>query len=401
METVFFGNASAPHVAISSVEQNARDFKRAYPIAAIKAQSDFYIDNMLSGAKTRPEAIKLQQESRELFNAGGFNLRQWVSNDPDSLIGIPEDLREFRDDISINTTIKMLGVQWSPKQDMFSYKIDLGGNKQEYSKRDIVSEIAKLFDPLGWITPTIVLAKMYLQEVWLEKIEWDKKVPAHINDKWRNYKEDLQEINQFKIQRYIQTGHKDARYELHGFCDASTKAYAAVVYLKVIQKEEIKVNIIIAKSKVAPIKTISLPRLELCGALLLAKLLVKTKAALKLDCSVHEATDSEITLAWINGDSHRWETFLANRVTKIQQLVNPIHWYHVGTKDNPADVASRGMIAADLKNCSIWWKGPEWLAKRRVELQRPNLFTTTFGERKIHSMITINTSDFADTITKF
>lgn len=403
IKRVFFGNASAPFVAIRTVKQLARDEHTRFPKAAAAAESDFYVDDLITGSHTIGEAEELQHQLRGLMQTGCLNLRKWATNAPDCLKGIPEEHREIKGEIEISgMTIKMLGVQWDPRDDKFMYHVNLGEEKSQYTKRKIVSEVAQLFDPLGWLAPVVVLAKIQLQELWLAGLDWDASVSQHIDDKWRNFRRTLTRLNDISIQRYVGLGFETARYELHGFCDASTKAYAAAVYLRCLfENGEVQVNLLVAKSRVAPTKTISIPRLELCGALLLSNLLVKVNSALKMKLEVHAWTDSMITLAWINGNLHRWETFVANRVSKIRDMVECEKWHHVGTKDNPADVASRGMDAADLKGCDIWWNGPIWLSKTELKIGQLEVAETTEGVKRSHALIAKCDSEYQDVIRRF
>lgn len=240
----------------------------------------------------------MQRQLRGLMQAGCLNLRKWATNVPACLDGIPEAQRATKTEIGLNdSTIKMLGVQWDPKTDNFTYCVTLGDGKTEYSKRKIVSEVAQLFDPLGWLAPVVVLAKIQLQELWMAGLDWDAPVPPQLDGKWRRFRRTLGKLNEIRVTRYVGLGYEKASYELHGFCDASTKAYAAAVYLRcVFENGDVQVNLLVSKSRVAPTKTISIPRFELCGALLLANLMTKVNSALKMKLKMNAWTDSMVTM---------------------------------------------------------------------------------------------------------
>lgn len=235
-------------------------------------------------------------------------------------------------------------------------------SSNQITKRRILSEIAQLFDQLGWLSPVIVLSKILMQNLWKEQTGWDDPVSQSIATLWSQYKEDLHNINNITIPRCI-VDTIPSSCELGGFCDASEKAYGAVVYLLSHSSHGGRVALVTSKTRVAPSKTISLPRLELCGASLLAQLISSVKKALKLpeDTAVRAWSDSTVVLAWIKSHPSRWKTFVANRVTTIQELIPSSCWYHVPGTENPADICSCGLFARDLVSSSLWWDGPSWL----------------------------------------
>lgn len=152
-------------------------------------------------------------------------------------------------------------------------------------------------------------------------------------------------------------------YELHGFADAFNVAYAAAVYIRLISLSgEISVKILVAKSKVAPIKILSIPRLELSATVQLSRLLEFVRNSLHLFyVSCHCWTDSTVVLAWLSQHPSKWKTFVANRMSEIQSRVPASMWRHIPSSDNPADCASRGLTGAQLISHHLWWQGPTWL----------------------------------------
>lgn len=142
--------------------------------------------------------------------------------------------------------------------------------------------------------------------------------------------------------------------EMHGFADASERAYAAVLYLRTIVREEVRVSLLLAKTKVAPLKQLSIPRLELCAASLLVSIASHARSLLTLSSSsVHLWTDSTVTLGSVQGHPNRWTTFVANRVSEIQRTLPDAHWHHISGESNPADCASRGISPCDLLSNSL------------------------------------------------
>lgn len=267
--------------------------------------------------------------------------------------------------IAPNDSVKTLGLKYAPSSDKFSVSnISLfgDGSSSKVTKRSILSETSKLFDPLGFIGPLIVKAKLIIQELWKFKLQWDESVPQLIYTNWRNFCADILSISDLEISRFAMLPNP-TRIELHGFADASEKAYGACIYLRSINaKNEISCHLLIAKSRVAPLHSISIPRLELCATVILSRLLTQVKTAMCLDfASIGLWTDSEIALSWIHEPPFRWKTFVANRVAEIQTLTSDSKWRHIESENNPADLISRGVQATQLMESRLWWHGPEIL----------------------------------------
>lgn len=225
---------------------------------------------------------------------------------------------------------------------------------------------------------------MLLQELWIVALGWDDPLPQELSEKWDNYCERLPDLQGISIPRWNTLASDEVKCELHGFADASTRAYAAVVYLRTITDEgETKISLLAARTKVAPIKTISVPRLELCAAVLLTKLMTYVSNAMQLKRVTKYAwTDSTVVLAWIRRHPSEWPTFVANRVATIQYTLPEVPWKHVPTTQNPADCASRGLVASELLEQPLWWQGPPWLKLSQAKWPRdpPSLTKKTLGE---------------------
>ena len=236
------------------------------------------------------------------------------------------------------------------------------------TKRIILSEIAQIFDPLGLVCPIIVRAKIILQQLWQLRLEWDESVSQELHSQWLQFRTDIQHVHEIRISRSARIEFSD-RVELHGFADASERAYGACTYLRTLSRSgEWKARLLCTKSRVAPLKSVSLPRLELCGALLLAQLADKVKAALEFSIIKERYYSySTIVIAWIQAPSNRWKTFVANRVAEIQRLTPADCWNHVASEDNPADLLSRGISSSLLASSFLWWSGPEALKGERVQ----------------------------------
>ncbi|XP_033212421.1 uncharacterized protein LOC117170015 [Belonocnema kinseyi] len=256
---------------------------------------------------------------------------------------------------------KTLGLLWKSTTDDLRYSVNFP-KPSNVTKRTILSLVSQIFDPLGIVGPAIVRARIFLQELWKVKLDWDENLPQKMHAEWIEFRDELDNLNQISVPRLILCNNP-VKIELHGFCDASEKAYGASIYVRSMDDQgNVIVNLLCAKSRVAPLKHISLARLELCGALLLAEYFhkVNTSLDMKFDHSFFWC-DSTITLAWIKGLSCKWETYVANRSTKIQELTKEGIWNHVSSSDNPADIISRGINPAGLLTSDLWWHGPAWL----------------------------------------
>ncbi|XP_076284778.1 uncharacterized protein LOC143211196 [Lasioglossum baleicum] len=367
LTTVTFGLAPAPYLAIRCLHQLANDEERDFPEAAARIKQDLYVDDLLTGTDSITEARSLQRQIITLLKRGGLNIRQWASNEPKLLSGLSKDSIHPKI-LGDAPAMKTLGVSWDARQDVIRYSVQQATVTKEITKRNILSTIAKIYDPLGLLGPITITAKIFMQRLWALKITWDESVPANIHTEWTNFANDLQLLNNFEFNRFVRT--KGARQtEIHGFCDASERAYGACLYIRTTDHfGGIHTHLFCAKSRVAPLSQITLARLELCGAALLATLSQTVRSALthNIDKSVFW-TDSTIVLSWLRKQPSTLKTFVANRVAKIQRKTEIQSWRYVRSADNPADLISRGMTTAEFNNNRLWRYGPEWLAQEQAK----------------------------------
>ena len=368
LKTVTFGTTSAPYLAVKTLYRLAQDEEHKFPIGARCLREGFYVDDFICGADTLDEALTIQVQTIGILNSAGFNLRKWSSNTEELLCEIPVCDREMKSLLSFNEKdcVKTLGINWSPRDDMFSYVIQVQYHNVD-NKRNMLSDIGKIFDPLGWISPVTIVAKMLIQITWMKKLDWDSPLPEEILSTWLNFKKQLHVLSCLKVPRWLGTFLGD-NIELHGFADASEKAYGAVIYVKNSSVCGQQMQILVSKTKVAPLKKISLPRLELNAALLLARLMVHVREILGFqNLKVYCWSDSMITLAWIRDHPRKRTTYVANRVSEIQSVSNIQNWFHVRSADNPADLCSRGIMPQDLITSDLWWHGPTFLIDFKPE----------------------------------
>lgn len=363
--TVTYGTSCAPYLAIKTLRQLASDESDKFPKAASVLQSDCYMDDILCGCDTVDEAIQLSGELIDLSNKGGFVLHKWNSNSVVVLESLPTENNQTRETINImmDKTVKTLGVRWNPSSDCFELNMKLPSASPKVTKRSVLSDVATIYDPLGWLSPVVIVAKMFLQRLWLLGLGWDDELPNEVKTEWLTYRDEINTMSTIYLPRWIGMTRTIKRVELHGFSDASITAFGGVVFVRIIREvDTVEVKMVSAKTKVAPVKQVTLPRLELCGAVLTAKLLHKVKVCLDIpDDQIYGWTDSTIVLAWLQKHPNSWKTFVGNRVAEILNVTKPSQWHHVSSKDNPADCASRGLPPAQLAQHELWWTGPQWL----------------------------------------
>ncbi|XP_037911975.1 uncharacterized protein LOC119652106 [Hermetia illucens] len=305
LNTVTYGTASAPFQATPTLQQVAEDEQFTSPSASESIKKDFYVDDLLTGSSTIEGEAKLQNDIVTVLKKAGFNIRKWSTNYEEVLKHVSTADRETSDVVNINleNTVKTLGLQWIPRDDIFTLKVKLPyiSANEPVTKRIITSNAARLFNPLGWIQPIILVSKIFIQRLGLQKLDWDKPVPDQLKIEWLTYMKEWPALSQLQIPRYIQTSDR-CKVELHGPCDASMAAFAAVIYVRVIHPDgTVSANILTSKSKVAPLKIQSVPRLELNGAVLLCRLIKHVKQASEFPADTAEFywTDSTIVLAWL------------------------------------------------------------------------------------------------------
>ncbi|XP_043474987.1 uncharacterized protein LOC122506733, partial [Leptopilina heterotoma] len=359
--TLTYGVSSSPFLANRVIKQLANDEGDNFPKAKQILLNDIYVDDGLFGADDLETALQIKNEFIQLLAKGGFPVHKISSNSP---LLSDSKLSKYSERLILNDTNSkaVLGLYWDPEYDVFRISMSPVVNVN-FTKRNVLSVIAKQFDPLGWISPILIIAKIIIQDLWIRHLDWDETLPDDLSVRWKSYCHELNNVQKITIPRWTGLTSHDV-IEIHGFADASSRAYAAVVYLRIQNvSKKINVSLLLGKTKVAPLKTLTIPRLELCAAVLLAKLLKKIVNDLQLDdVPVYGWSDSTIVLAWLSKHPSTWRTFIANRVETIQSLIPTASWKHVPTADNPADCATRGIYPLKLLNHELWWSGPKWLS---------------------------------------
>ncbi|XP_028404826.1 uncharacterized protein LOC114527396 [Dendronephthya gigantea] len=370
MNVLTFGDKPAPAMAQVALQKTAEEGKSINPEAARTIKVNTYMDDILDSVNTKEEAKKLTGDIDSILERGGFKVKGWQSNtdldDRDteaSEIKVPKCKPEA----------KVLGVSWDRLKDVLKYKFEIEAVKfctTDLTKRKILSQVARIYDPIGFASPFLVRAKISLQELWEEGVDWDDELPPSIQEKWSSYFKEMEQLNDVSFERCICPGKVVEPPTLCVFADASRGAFGTCAYLRSENSTgDIKVRFVAAKSRVAPLKELTIPRLELQAAVLASRLCKAIEREIRIELQESILfTDSAIVLAWIKNNGKRLKPFVASRVGEIRSNVKPAQWKHIPTEQNAADDVSRGLSVPDLSG--RWLNGPEFL--RRPKEEWPN-----------------------------
>ncbi|XP_035230633.1 uncharacterized protein LOC118202575 [Stegodyphus dumicola] len=332
MTRVIFGATSSPFLLRATLNVHVDKYKLQYPNVFSMLTENMYVDDLIAGADEESEAFEESEHIKRILKEGGFNMRKWKTNE---------------------TNLQRV---W---------------NEEDFSHDSTCSKV------LGYIWNRILL-----QDLWEQKIAWDTEIPENLRKNWQSWCDELAHISSLEIPRhqFAGAGKRDIKdgLQLHCFTDASQKAYGAVLYFRYSKNGVIHTSFITSKSRVAPLKKLSLPRLELMGALIGSRACQNyiQKKLRDIDLIVYMWTDSSITLHWIRSDVKRWKPFVQNRVKEIQKNSDVLNWRYTPGEHNPADLLTRGENVKHLKQNSIWWEGPTWLKEEMEHWPKPNLCST-------------------------
>ena len=385
-----FGLRPSPAILGSVISHHLSKYREQYTNLVQSIVDSLYVDDLIAGVDSVEQGFHLYQKSKEIMAAASFNLRKWNSNSYELLGRIREaELQGLKrklspvinestpDALPHNTTIglgkactesevsKLLGITWNSQSDEFLFGFsELIEYAQELSitKRSLLKVTARIFDPLGLISPFVVKLKILFQTLCAESVAWDEPLQGSALDQWNCFMSEARALRQLSVPRcYFLLNSIPSQVQLHGFSDASEQAFAAAIYLRSVYPDgTITMRLVAAKTRVAPMKKQSIPRLELLGALILARLMNTIVTALNRDIDPVYWVDSMTTLFWIRREK-QWKQYMANRVKEIRRLSPKNHWRHCPEHLNPADLPSRGVSGDRLLNNTLWWEGPPFL----------------------------------------
>ena len=334
MNVHVFGATSSPGCSNYALKRTSIDYKDVYGFQASETlQQNFYVDDLLKSVKSEEQAIKLIEKIKLMCKSGGFNLTKFLSNSKTVLETIPAyDRRKGVDEQQLTNqtlpTEAALGVLWDVENDMFIFRVNL--KEKPGTQRGMLSILSSIFDPLGLVSPFVLKGRKILQQLCEQNIKWDEPVDETAAESWEYWKANIQRLCDIKIPRCLRKkgSMKIKHTSLHYFSDASETGYGVVAYIRSVRENgEIFCNIVMAKSRVAPLKFMSVPRLELSAAALAVKIAVQLRE--ELDMEVHDEvfwTDSRVVLGYIQNTKKRFKTFVANRIHQIKSHTDVLQW---------------------------------------------------------------------------
>jgi hypothetical protein len=373
-----FGNKSIPNISQKVLHCLVEDFGKDFPEAVQTILLSIYMDDLCDSRKTENEVSQSIKELCLLLQKADMKPRKWMSNSGQVLDQIPVSERakeiELVGDSLVLNDGKILGVQYSPAKDEFfivgketpggkasrrKVPLDKYGDIQ-WTKRNVLSLLFKQYDPLGFVSPYTVRGKVILQRLTTLDLTWDEPIPDHYRNLWVKWLDDLKDLGMIRIKRHLGMG-EDGDHSVHIFCDASVEAVCCVAYLRTELNGQVEIAFLMSRTRVTPLKAVSIARLELIAAQLGAETSVKVRKYLGEAMPYHYYTDSRDVLYWLSQPSKIFKTFVANRTGACQALTKISEWRHVPSAQNAADLGTRGMTVADLAQSEMWWKGPKFL----------------------------------------
>ncbi|XP_075167473.1 uncharacterized protein LOC142239564 [Haematobia irritans] len=367
MKALTFGISCAPCIAHYIRNKNADLFKNKYPRAVAAIQEHHYVDDFIDCAPNEEEALQLAMQVKEIHEAASFKMHNWSSNSKMVLEMLNGPTLSHQNPKDLGSTTKILGLYWEPNDDEFRYicrfarlKRNILNEDLKPTKREALQVLMSIFDPLGFVSCYTIGLKLLLQDIWRSKIGWDEELSESLNQKWLKWKSNIHKIVTVRVSRcFYPTISNPEDVQLHTFVDAGENAYSAVCYLRAVENNNVSVSLVAAKSKVAPLKPFSIPRMELLAAQLGARL-ARTVAGidrLKIR-SKFWWTDAKTVLRWLQQDPKNFQQFVMHRVGEILEITNVDQWRWVPSKLNPADLSTKNPTPP---NTQMWFEGPQFL----------------------------------------
>lgn len=386
MNVHLFGATSSPSCANFALRKCALDNYDKFNEEALNTVlTNFYVDDLLKSLDCEKDLVDNAHQVKEICATGAFNLGKFVSNSKKLLNSLEKeeiDSKFLERSISKqgdNLKEKALGLCWKVKDDLIS--VEVCNKHKKESRRGMLSTIGSVYDPIGIVAPYVVQGKLLLQELCRLKYDWDDELPHDIKLKWNRWSQGLEKVGAVSIPRNVVLNliTSKSKLELHHFSDASSTAYAIVSYIRLINDNNVYCSFLCGKCLVAPLKIITIPRLELMAATLMVKMHIKIKEALSnIEFETTKFwTDSQTVLKYIKNEKSRFHVFVANRVALIRNYTSLDQWNYVPSEENPADDGSRGLQS------DRWLTGPSFLLNKSEWPKQINDYTISKDDAEV------------------
>lgn len=360
---VLFGLICSPFLLNNTVKTHME--KQNHPFAD-QIKQNIYVDNFITSVDTLSEAKELYQYTKDVFQQASMNMREWMSNS----VSLKEYIPDY--DQAKQDKVKILGLKWNMSADILSLEVSSKPSENPNTKRDALSIISGVYDPLGFVTPVTLFGKLFMQDLWRHDCNWDDQLSDSHVIKLRKLEQEYNTIPEIQIPRWLGIYPQD-KIQLHIFCDASGKGFAAVAYFRIEHSNgKVESTLLLSKTRISPLnKPVSIPRLELLAVLIGTRLIkfLQTEINIPIE-KIYLWTDSECTLHWIKSNK-KLSVFVRRRVEEIK-AAKPVTLRYVPTDLNIADLATRGSTVEELKR-SNWYSGPEFLQQHETNWPEGNI----------------------------
>lgn len=410
MKVHVFGNSPSPAVAIYCLRCAAQEGETDFGEDARQfVEEDFYMDDGLKSLPSPEMAISLLKRTQDMLAGSNLKLHKLASNSKKVMQAFSSEdyansLKEL--DLGVNSLPmqRTLGLLWNLETDCFNFQVQ--SDNRPYTRRGLLSVVNSLYDPLGFVAPITVQGKLLLRELTANATDWDSSLPASGQELWDSWKNSLQELQHIQVPRsYGLVSPSGAKFtELSVFSDASEKIIAAVAYLKTVDSNgNCHAGFITGKARLAPLPELSIPRLELCAAVLSVNMMetIIAEIAVRFD-EINLYTDSRVVLGYICNEKRRFHVYVSNRVQRIRSRTKPEQWHYVSSDHNPADIATRPITPTKLQD-TIWFSGPAFLHQLKMETVPKAPFPLVDPDRdvEVRTHMTLSNTSFSRRFERF
>ena len=347
--SVLFGATCSPFLLQMTLQHHLNNSENQY---AKLLSSSFYVDNLQGTSDNTTDLLGIYDAANAELGKAGMILSQWNTNSEDlkSYIKCSDSNAEFP------VVNNVLGLDWDTTKDTLSLKPCKFAEVEFLTKRQLLSFVSTCFDPLGFCSPILIKGKILIQLAWKEQVSWDTHLPPLFLEEWQSLAQEINRLPTFEFPRCVCVSQES--YTLHAFVDASDKAYGTVCYLS----NKFESHFVASKARVAPLKSRTLPQLELTS-LQLGTQFASYLVNILRDFNVERVcvwTDSEVALQWVRNNNSKLP-YVRNRVANIREIGSAFQFFHVASAENPADLVTRGITFKHFSNSQIWFSGPKWL----------------------------------------